>query len=378
MDGSLQIGTVFGIPVRIHWTFLIVIPLFAWVIGSQIELTAEFLALLYGIPIAAAEMQYITMGAMPYVLGLVVALGLFACVFIHELAHSLIARSRGIRINNITLLIFGGVASMEEGMPDPKVELPMALAGPLTSLALGLICSAIAYLSAAITDPGVAGLFIFLFSYLGLLNIVLFAFNLLPAFPMDGGRVLRAWLATKMPLHRATRIAADIGKAFAIFFGIVGLFINPFLIIIAFFIYIGAGQESTMVKYNMLLQDVTIRDAMSSPAVTVPPDLPVSEVVRMMYSSRHLGFPVVRNGSLIGIVTLGDVHNVPEPDREALQVQDIMTKDPITLRPDDALIEALKVMSVRSIGRVPLVEHGNVVGIITRTDIMRVMELKEA
>lgn len=378
MAGSLQIGTVFGIPVRIHWTFLIVIPLFAWVIGSQIELTTEFLALLYGIPIGAAEMQYITMGAMPYILGLFVALGLFACVFIHELAHSLIARSRGIRINSITLLIFGGVASMEEGMPDPKVELPMALAGPLTSLALGLICSAIAYLSALITDPGIAGLLIFLFSYLGLLNIVLFAFNLLPAFPMDGGRVLRAWLATKMPLHRATRIAADIGKAFAIFFGIVGLFVNPFLIIIAFFIYIGAGQESTMVKYNMLLQDVTIRDAMSSPVVTVPPDLPVSEVVRMMYTSRHLGFPVVRDGSLIGIVTLGDVHNVPEPDREALQVQDIMTKDLITLRPDDALIEALKVMSVRSIGRVPLVERGEVVGIITRTDIMRVMELKEA
>ncbi len=378
MAGSLQIGTVFGIPVRIHWTFLIVIPLFAWVIGSQIELTTEFLALLYGIPIGAAEMQYITMGAMPYILGLFVALGLFACVFIHELAHSLIARSRGIRINSITLLIFGGVASMEEGMPDPKVELPMALAGPLTSLALGLICSAIAYLSALITDPGIAGLLIFLFSYLGLLNIVLFAFNLLPAFPMDGGRVLRAWLATKMPLHRATRIAADIGKAFAIFFGIVGLFVNPFLIIIAFFIYIGAGQESTMVKYNMLLQDVTIRDAMSSPVVTVPPDLPVSEVVRMMYTSRHLGFPVVRDGSLIGIVTLGDVHNVPEPDREALQVQDIMTRDTITLRPDDALIEALKVMSVRSIGRVPLVERGEVVGIITRTDIMRVMELKEA
>jgi Zn-dependent protease/predicted transcriptional regulator len=378
MPASIQITTIFGIPVRLHWTFLLVIPIFAYVIGSQIELTTQFLSASFGVTLTEAETRLITAGAMPYILGTVVALGLFAGVFIHELAHSLIARSRGIRINSITLLILGGIASMEEGMPDPRVELPMALAGPLTSLGIGLICSAIALASDAISDPALSGLIFFIFGYLGVLNIILFAFNLLPAFPMDGGRVLRAWLATKMPLHRATRIAADIGKAFAIFFGIVGLFTNPFLIIIAFFVYIGASQESQMVKYNVLLQDVTVADAMSSPVVTVPPELPVQEVINMMYASRHLGFPVVEDHSLIGIVTLSDVHPIPEPDREALQIKDIMTKDPISLPPSALLIEALRIMSVKNIGRVTVLENGVLVGIITRTDILRVMELKEA
>ena len=374
MAGSFQIGTLFGIPVRLHWTFLIVIPLFAYIIGSEIELTTELIADLFGV--AMPNMDLIASGITPYVLGTIVALGLFLGVFIHELAHSLIARSKGIRINNITLLILGGISSMEERIPDPRVELPMALAGPLMSLALGLISSAVAFVFDASTPFG--GLIFFVFGYLGLLNIILFGFNLLPAFPMDGGRVLRAWLAKRMPLYRATRIAADVGKAFAIFFGIVGFILfNPILIIIAFFIYIGAGQESQALKYNLLLQDVTVEDAMSSPVVTVPPDLPVKEAISMMQSSRHLGFPVVRNGELVGIVTLSDVHAIPEEDREKIRVEEIMTKDVITLPPTAPLTEALKLISVKDFGRIPVVVRGEVRGIVTRSDILRVMELKE-
>src|SRR5665647_70926 len=206
-------------------------------------------------------------------------------------------------------MIFGGIASMEEGVPDPKAELPMALVGPLTSLGVGLLCSAIVYVVPVITaNPAIAGVLIFVFGYLGVLNIILCAFNLLPAFPMDGGRVLRAWLATRMPLHRATKIAADIGKGFAIIFGIIGLFSNPFLILIALFIYIGASGESTAVKYSFLLQNVTVGDMMSSPVTTVPPSLPLREVITMMYSSKHLGFPVVERDTLVGMVTLADVN----------------------------------------------------------------------
>ncbi|MDG6257503.1 MAG: CBS domain-containing protein [Methanomicrobiaceae archaeon] len=381
MEGSLQIGTIFDIPVRLHWTFLLVIPLFAWIIGSQIEITAGLIAGAYGIDLASdpSYMAYITMGYMPYILGTVVALGLFLGVFVHELAHSLVARAKGIKIRSITLLILGGVASMDEGIPDPRVELPMALAGPLTSFAIGIVCSVIGVVGIAfIADPPLAGLVFFVFGYLGLLNIILFVFNLLPAFPMDGGRVLRAWLATRMPLNRATKIAADFGKAFAVFFGIVGFFLfNPILIIIAFFIYIGANSESTMLRYNILLQDVTVADAMSAPVVTVPPDLPVQDAIEMMYSTHHLGFPVVANGRLVGMVTLSDVHSVPEPDREALRVRDIMTKSPLTLQPRSPLIEALQIMSTKNIGRVPIVEGEALVGIVTRTDILRVMELKE-
>jgi len=376
MDGSFRIGRVFGIPILIHYSFILVIPLFAWIIGSQITVTTDMLQGYFSIPI---DTSLITEGIMPWILGTVVALGLFAGVLIHELAHSLVARKKGIKINNITLMIFGGIATMEEGVPDPKAELPMALVGPIASLVVGLVCLGIAYAVPAVTkNPPLAGVVIFVFGYLGVLNIILFAFNLLPAFPMDGGRVLRAWLAGRMPLHRATKIAADIGKGFAIVFGLVGLFFfSPFLILIAFFIYIGASMESAAVKYSYLLQDVTVGDMMSNPVTTVPPTLPVSQVITMMYSSKHLGFPVVERDTLIGMVTLADINHMTSIDREAMQVRDVMTRDPITLPPTAPLIDALKIMSARNFGRIPVVQDGKILGIVTRTDIIKVTELKQ-
>ena len=376
MDGSFRIGRIFGIPILIHYSFILVIPLFAWIIGSQITVTTDMLQGLFSIPI---DTSLITEGIMPWILGTVVALGLFAGVLIHELAHSLVARRKGIKINNITLMIFGGIATMEEGVPDPKAELPMALVGPIASLVVGLVCIGIAYaVPAATKNPPLAGVVIFVFGYLGVLNIILFAFNLLPAFPMDGGRVLRAWLAERMPLHRATKIAADIGKGFAIVFGLIGLFFfSPFLILIAFFIYIGASMESAAAKYSYLLHDVTVGDMMSSPVTTVPPTLPVSQVITMMYSSKHLGFPVVERDTLIGMVTLADVNRTTSIDREAMQVRDIMTRDPITLPPSAPVIDALKIMSARNFGRIPVVQDGKILGIVTRTDIIKVTELKQ-
>jgi len=377
MNASLQIGNLAGIPVKLHWSFLLVIPLFAWIIGSQILLTTELIAALFGVPI---DVTLIAAGLNPYILGTVVALGLFVGVFIHEMAHSLIARARGIKIHSITLLILGGVSQMEETMPDPKVELPMALAGPLTSLAIGLVSAALVYVfDAAVGDPAVAGVLVFVFGYLSLLNILLFGFNLLPAFPMDGGRVLRAWLARRMPLSRATRIAADVGKVFAVLFGLIGLlFLNPILIIIAFFIYIGASQEATFLRYNILLQDVTVADAMSSPVVTVEPETPLSRLVEMMYETKHLGFPVVERGALVGIVALADIHKISPIDREAMQVRDVMTRNPTTLPPSAPLLDALRVITGKDIGRIPVVADGGaLVGIVTRTDVLRVMELRE-
>ena len=376
MEASLQIGNLAGIPVKLHWSFLLVIPLFAWIIGSQIVLTTELIAVLFGVPI---DMTLITAGFNPYILGTVVALGLFFGVFIHEMAHSLIAKAKGIEIHSITLLILGGVSQMEETMPDPKIELPMALAGPLTSLGVGIVSAALVYVVDAVAiDPAVAGVLIFTFGYLGLLNILLFGFNLLPAFPMDGGRVLRAWLARRMPLSRATRIAADVGKGFAVLFGLVGfLLLNPILILIAFFIYIGANQEATSLRYNILLQDVTVADAMSSPVTTVEPTMPLPRVVEMMYETKHLGFPVMERGSLVGIVALADIHKTSPIDREAMQVRDVMTRNPTTLPPSASLIDALRIITGQNIGRIPVVADGELVGIVTRTDVLRVMELRE-
>ena len=247
MDGSLRIGRIFGIPILLHWTFLLIIPLFAYIIGSQIGATTDMLKEIFNIGIDSST---ITAGYMPWILGTIVALGLFFGVLVHELAHSLVARTKGIKMQSITLLMFGGVAQMDEGAPEPRTELPMALAGPIMSLIFGLVCCGLVYVTPEMTpDPALQGVLVFIFGYLGVLNIILFAFNLIPAFPMDGGRVLRAILAARMPLHRATRIAANVGKAFAVIFGIVGLyFFSPFLILIALFIYIGASMESTAVQ----------------------------------------------------------------------------------------------------------------------------------
>jgi Zn-dependent protease/predicted transcriptional regulator len=384
MNGSFRIGSLFGVPIYIHWTFLVVIPLFAWIIGTQIAITVGLITNSYNFVFGwfhpfVVDTSSFALGAYSYILGALIALGLFGGVLIHEIAHSVLARKFGLKINNITLLIFGGISSIEEKVPDPRIELPVALVGPLTSLAVAVVCSAIAYAAdILIADRAIAGTLVFFFGYLGLLNFILFAFNLLPAFPMDGGRVLRAWLARSRPLPEATRIAATIGKVFAVVFGIFAIItFSPILIIIAFFIYIGAGQEANALRYNFLLQDVTVGDMMSRPVVAVPPQMPMHQVIEQMYSSKHLGFPVVDHGILIGMITVADVHRMSPIDRDAMQVKDVMTRDPISLPPNAPVVDALRIMSMQNIGRIPVVENGELVGIVTRTDILKVIELKE-
>lgn len=376
MNGSFRIGSLFGIPIQLHWTFLVIIPLFAWIIGSQISMTADLLSGLFRVPI---DTTYFAQGLAPYIVGAIVALGLFAGVLLHEIAHCIVAKRMGVPINSITLLIFGGVSSMEEKAPDPRVELPMALIGPLSSMAVGVVFIALLYFTAGVVDDlPLAGLLIFLFSYLGLLNIFLFIFNLLPAFPMDGGRVLRAYLAGRMPLHRATKIAADVGKVFAVIFSIVGIILfSPLLILIAFFIFIGAGQESTAIKYNFLLKDVSVGDVMARNVMTISPTTPIREVLDLMYTTKHLGFPVMDRGYLAGMVTLADVHKIPPLDREAMQARDIMTRDVITLSPQAPIIDGLMLMSRYNIGRIPVMDGDRLIGLVTRTDIMKVIEIKD-
>ena len=376
MDGSFKLGRLFGIPVLIHFTFLLIIPLFAWVIGSDIGFTVNMVRNIFHVSI---DDQLILSGYVPYILGGTVAIGLFIGVFIHELAHSLVALRSGIEISNITLLFFGGVAAIEEQEPEPGTEFVMALAGPLTSLALGLISGAIVYaIQMLVHSTQVAGVLIYVFGYLAILNVLLFGFNLLPAFTMDGGRVLRAYLATKMPLYRATAIASSIGKGFAIIFGLVGLLLfSPILILIAFFIYIGAGQESTVSRYNFLLKDVTIGQIMSGPVVEVSPRMPLTEILSLMYQTKHLGFPVTDHNILIGIITLTDLAKTPVIDRDAMQVRDVMTRDVIVLSPHAPVMDALQIMTRHDIGRIPVVEDGRILGIVTKSDIFTVIELRE-
>ncbi len=376
MDGSLRIGRLFGIPIELHWTFLLVIPLFAWIIGSQIELTAELLGEVFGL---AIDTSLLHDGYVPYLMGALVSLGLFAGVLVHEIAHSVVALRSGMKIDSISLFLFGGVSQMEESTPDPRTELPMALVGPVTSLLIGVIFIGLAYAAdAVIADRTIAGLVVFFLAYLGLLNVILFVFNLLPAFPMDGGRVLRAFLARRMPLPRATKIAADVGKGFAVLFGLFGLLaLNPILVLIAFFIYIGASQESSAIRYTFLLQDVTLGQIMSRDVMAVEPGTPVPQILERMYATKHLGFPVVERGTLVGMVTLDDIHRTNPIDRDALIVRDVMHHGAIALPPGAPVVEALRLMAAENIGRVPVVRDGELLGIVTRTDIMKVVELRE-
>lgn len=376
MEGSLRIGRLFGIPIMIHFTFLLIIPLFAWIIGTDITYTVSMVSTLFGVHL---DDTLIIQGYVPYVLGFIIACGLFFGVFIHELSHSLVARRSGIRIESITLLFFGGIASIENPEPDPRVEFWMALAGPVMSLLFGLVCVVLLFgTNHLIPSSPFSGLLMYIWGYLAILNLLLFLFNLLPAFPMDGGRVLRAYLALRMPLHKATAIASTVGKGFAVVFGIIGLVIfSPLLILIAFFIYIGAGQESSATRYQFLLKDVRVRDIMSHPVKSVTRGMPLSEVFTLMYQTKHLGFPVLDKGYVVGIITLTDLSRISSIDRDAMQVQDSMSRDVITLSPEAPVIDALRIMTQRDIGRIPVLDDGMLIGIITKSDIFTVMELLE-
>ncbi len=378
MKGSVRIGSVFGIPVYLHFSLLLIIPVFAVLIGSQIEFTAIFLEDIFGLS-APIDLSLVTGTIMRYLLGLFVALSLFVGVLLHELGHAVVAQRGGIEVERITLFILGGLAQIGDMGADPKQELPTALAGPFTSLLIGVICCSAAFGALhLISNPAWAGLIFYILGYLGFLNIVLFLFNLIPAFPMDGGRVLRALLARKMPITKATQIAAEIGRIFAVLFGIVAfILLSPILIIIAVFIYIAAGQEAEMTKTTVLLEGVTVQDAMSAPVVTVEKTRPLHEIIDQMNGSHHLGFPVVERGRLIGMITLADLHKAPPVDREALQVKDVMSTSLHTILPTEPLRDAMMMLSKENIGRIPVVStEGTLVGIVTRSDIFRVIELR--
>jgi Zn-dependent protease len=233
---GIRIGSAFGIPVKLDLTFLLVLPLFAFLIGTDVGNLIGVINQLFG---SAIAVEPLTAGNMPWILGIVAAVGLFVGVLLHEFGHSLVAMHYGYEIDSITLWLFGGVARFTEMPEDWKQELAIAVVGPIVSVAVGVV----SYL-AFIAVPGGLPSVRFVLGYLALTNVTLAIFNLLPGFPMDGGRVLRALLARTRPYAKATQIAAEVGKVFAVLLGLFGLLANPFLIALAFFIYIGASGEA--------------------------------------------------------------------------------------------------------------------------------------
>ncbi|WP_267641106.1 CBS domain-containing protein [Haloarchaeobius amylolyticus] len=363
---SFRIGSLFGIPIKLDLTFLLVLPLFAYLIGDRVAAVADLMNQVFG---AGLPIDPLTTGATPWVIGSAAAIGLFAGVVLHELGHSLVAMRYGYPIDSITLWIFGGIASLSEMPEDWKQELQIAIAGPIVSVLVG-VASAIAFVVVPAGYPAPR----FVVGYLALMNLSLAVFNMLPGFPMDGGRVLRALLARRRPYARATQIAAEVGKLFALLLGLFGLFTFQILLIgIAFFVYIGASSEAQQVVMKAAFQNVTVRDIMTpwERLNTIERDESVATLIQRMFQERHTGYPVLENGALVGLVTLEDARSVPSVERDAYLVEEIMTTDLVTIGPDADAMEALQTMQEEGVGRLLVTDHHNeLVGLISRTDLM--------
>jgi len=308
-------------------------------------------------------------GVTPWALGLAAALGLFGGVLLHEFGHSIVAMRYGYEIESITLWLLGGLANFAEFPEDWKHEFWIAIAGPVVSVAVGLVCFGVFEFA-----PVGSNAVLFVFGYLALLNVVLAVFNMLPAFPMDGGRVLRALLARNQPHAQATQRAAGIGKTFAFFLGLIGLFtLQLLLIVLAFFIYIAASGEAQQTTLKAAFQDVTVSDVMTrrEDLHTVDEDTSVAELMNRMFKERHTGYPVLRGDDLVGMVTLEDARSVQEVERDAYRVEDVMATQVVGIGPEADAVTALQTMQENGVGRLPVVDRNNqLVGIISRTDLM--------
>lgn len=363
---GIRIGSAFGIPLKLNWTFLIVLPVFAAFIAWDIAQLVSVINQSFGTTI---DPDPLTGGMTPWLLGSVSALGLFFGVVLHELGHSLVAMRYGYQIDSITLWLLGGVASFTDFPEDWRHEFWIAIAGPVVSVLVGVV----SYGAFVALGPNVDAAR-FVVGYLAILNVVLAAFNLLPGFPMDGGRILRALLARTRPHAQATQQAAAVGKLFAFGLGIVGVFTNWFLIILAFFIYMAASSEAQQTTIKAAFEGMIVADVMTTKEdlKTVTEEASVSDLVNRMFDERHTGYPVVRHGDLVGMITLEDAASIDEVEHDAYLVEDVMSTDIRTVTVDADAMEVLQRMQQHDVGRLPIVDDtGTLVGLISRTDLMR-------
>lgn len=367
---SFRIGSAFGIPIKLDVTFLLILPVFAYLIGTQVDI---WINTLNGVPFdAQLDAGPLTEGNMQWYLGIAAAVGLFVGVVLHELGHSVVAMHFGFPIDSITLWILGGIAALSEQPEEWSEELLIAIAGPIVSIALGVLSlGALWYLPESLDFAR------FVFGYLALMNFALAAFNMLPGFPMDGGRVLRALLARNRPFARATQIAAEVGKLFALVLGILGLLsFNLLLIAVAFFIYIGASSEAQRTVMNAAFQNVTVDEVMTHEVHTVEATASIAELMERMFEERHTGYPVTRNGNLVGMVTLDDARDVKPVERDAMRVEDVMTPEVYSITETSNAMDALDAMQEHGVGRLVVMDHRDeMVGLVSRTDLMTAFDI---
>ncbi|HKU19527.1 MAG TPA: site-2 protease family protein [Terriglobales bacterium] len=355
MKWSWKIGTFAGIAVHMHATFLL---LLLWIALSHWMQSGSFLVTTIGVAFT---------------------LSLFLCVVLHEYGHALTARRFGIATKDITLLPIGGIARLER-MPDkPNQELWVALAGPAVNLVLAAVLALYLVVTGHFEPLRQIGFThgIFLERLL-LANLFLVGFNLIPAFPMDGGRVLRALLAKRTDYARATRIAASIGQGLAFLFGLVGLLTNPFLIFIALFVWIGASQEAAMVETKFALDSVSVKDAMISDFRTLAPHDRLTDAVKLILSGWQQDFPVLDEGSAIGMLLRSDMIATLAKGETHASVERVMRRDFPVASPVEPLQSAFIRLEQAEAATLPVIDRGRLVGLMTLENMTEYIMVRAA
>jgi Zn-dependent protease/predicted transcriptional regulator len=318
-------------------------------------------------------------------MGIFGAIGLFVSIVIHELFHSLVARRFGLSIRGITLFMFGGVAEMTEEPANAKTEFYMALAGPVTSIALGMIFySTYLILKRLGVSMGITGIF----GYLGIINWALAGFNLIPAFPLDGGRILRSILWwRKKDLRWATRIASRMGEIFGftlIFLGVFSIFRGSFvggiwLFLIGMFLQNASQVSMQRLMISKALEGETVRRFMKSDPVTIPDTMTLKEAVEdYIYRYHYKMFPVVRNSKLVGCLTTRDIKVIPKEKWSTQTAGEVSKSCSIdnTIHPDTDATQALSLMNRTGNSRLMVVENDQLIGVITLKDLLQFFSLK--
>ncbi|HAM47778.1 MAG TPA: site-2 protease family protein [Alphaproteobacteria bacterium] len=365
----ITLFTLFGFEVKLDFSWIFLALLISWSLA-----TGYF-------PVTYTGLSATTYWAM----GIAGALGLFFSIIFHEMSHSLVARQYGLPIRGITLFIFGGVAEMEEEPKDAKTEFLMAIAGPIASLLLALVFGLCATISINFgATAAVSGIF----SYLSLINGVLALFNLVPAFPLDGGRVLRAALwRWKGDVRWATRIAARAGSGFGlvlIILGVLNILSGNFVggmwwFLIGMFL-IGAARGSYIqLQTRRAFEGETVARFMTESPVTVPPELSVAQLVDdYVYTYGHDMFPVLASGQLLGSVTIHDVKALPREEWASTQIGEIMTprSETNTIGPREDALKALSLMQRGGRSRLMVADGSRLIGIVVLKDMLKLMSLK--
>ena len=368
MKSSFRIGSIAGIEIGIHYTWIFIFILIAW------SLAEGFFPDAY--PGWARGTYWIT--------GIAASLLLFVSVLLHELAHSFVARARGMGVNSITLFIFGGVSNLEGEPERPTAEFAMAIVGPITSFILaGVFWGLAQAIDLNQERPAYA-----ILSYLALINAILGGFNLIPGFPLDGGRVLRSivW-GISGNLVKATNIAGMVGQGFGwimIGFGLFQLLAGNFLgglwiAFIGWFLNSAADSSRREISIREQLSGIKVKDVMDPNPEIVAPRTSVADMIRAtLFQRRKRAAGVVDNGRIVGIVTISDIKEVSQDEWAVTSVDKIMTGNPLyTVGPNDDLNTAMKLIAQHDLNQILVVSEGQLLGILTRADIIHYLQLSK-